>query len=69
MKRKTGRLHTRVDEDNRRLWEREARAQGMSLSAWLEALANREVLYRQRRRAFEQSYPGRRYEPRTDLGP
>ena len=49
-RRKTGDFHMRVDPDNRALWDTEAQRQSMSLAAWLEALANREVLARERER-------------------
>jgi hypothetical protein len=56
-RRKTGDYHCRVDPDNIREWRREAQRQGMSLAAWLEALANREVLARRRARVLAQTYP------------
>jgi hypothetical protein len=62
-RRKTGDFHMRVDPDNRVKWDAEAQRQGMSLAAWLEALANREVLTRRRERRLEVMYPGRYRNP------
>jgi hypothetical protein len=56
-RRKAGKLHMRMDEDNRRAFEREAREQAMSLSAWFEALGVREVEARRRARLLGQMYP------------
>jgi hypothetical protein len=56
-RRKAGRLHMRMDEDNRRAFEQEAREQGLSLSAWFEALGVREVEMRRRRRQLDVMYP------------
>jgi predicted HicB family RNase H-like nuclease len=56
-RRKTGDFHMRIDPDNRALWNAEAQRQGMSLVAWLEALANREVLARERDRQLAVIYP------------
>jgi hypothetical protein len=52
-----GRLHMRTDEDNRRLWEAEARSLGMSLSMWIECVCNREAENRRRQRLLDQMYP------------
>ena len=57
MRRKTGDFHMRVDPDNRALWDAEAQRQEMSLAAWLEALANREILARRRAHLLAQMYP------------
>jgi hypothetical protein len=56
-RRKTGDFHMRVDPDNRALWDAEARRRGMSLAMWLEALANREILARERERQLALIYP------------
>jgi hypothetical protein len=58
-RRKSGRLHMRMDPDNRRAFEQEARAQGLSLSAWFEALGVREVEERRRQRLLDVMYPQR----------
>jgi hypothetical protein len=62
-RRKTGDFHMRVDETNRAFWEQEARRHDMSLAAWLEALANREVLERRREQTLQVMYPGRYRNP------
>jgi hypothetical protein len=56
-RRKTGDFHMRIDLTNRAFWEQEARREGMSLSAWFEALGNREVLARRQERRLEIMYP------------
>jgi hypothetical protein len=48
-----------MDEDNRRAFEQEAREQGLSLSAWFEALGVREVEERRRQRLLDVMYPHR----------
>jgi hypothetical protein len=68
-RRKTGMLNQRVDPDNRALWQAEADRLGVPLAVWIECVLNEKVEQNRRRRVFEQSYPGRYYEPHTDLGP
>ena len=56
-RRKAGRLHMRVDLDNRILWQECADEQDMSLSSWIEAVCNREVLARRQERRLAATYP------------
>jgi hypothetical protein len=56
-RRKSGRLHMRVDVDDRALWQASADELDMSLSMWLECVANKEAEARQRERTLRTIYP------------
>lgn len=56
---KTARIEMRVIPEKKQQWEREARAQGVSLSAWLEHAADRVLAHRERYELGKRMYPNR----------
>lgn len=56
---KTARIEMRVIPEKKKQWEREAHAQGLSLSAWLELAADRGLAHRERCELGKRMYPNR----------